>query len=252
MVTSQELNAKREAGCFAYTTERKYYAFETQGSFMKRSLRPHELQRNIHGNLVIPLASKERLMNEAASLSYIRKMTNIPVPTVFCAFEDDGAYYLITEYVQGVDMADLSEDQKVVVTKEIQLHLATMRELKSTAPGGPTGFICPPYRAAHKAKKGIYSLRPSVSKEYVFCHNDLSQHNIVVDPETLKINGIIDWEYAGFYPEYFEGHFYRRPGPSAALRGESDNTDKLLEFLVSQTVCVHETAGCSNVLYTDQ
>ena len=44
---------------------------------------------------------KERLMNEAESLDFIRANTNIPVPVVHCQFEDDEAYYLITEYVEG-------------------------------------------------------------------------------------------------------------------------------------------------------
>ncbi len=46
-------------------------------------------------------------MNEAISLRDIRKMTNIPVPAVYCDFEDDQAYYLITEYVHGVGMSEL-------------------------------------------------------------------------------------------------------------------------------------------------
>ncbi|KAK0612292.1 hypothetical protein B0T17DRAFT_620511 [Bombardia bombarda] len=31
--------------------------------------------------------------------------------------------------------------------------------------------------------------KPDIKKgNYVFCHNDLGQHNVIVDPETLKIN----------------------------------------------------------------
>lgn len=39
---------------------------------------------------------------------------------------------------------------------------------------------------------------------YVYCHNDLDKQNIIVDPETLKVISIIDWEYSGFFPEGFE------------------------------------------------
>ncbi|KAK4112056.1 hypothetical protein N656DRAFT_779544 [Canariomyces notabilis] len=53
-------------------------------------------------------------MNEAKSLRYIRHHTNIPVPTVYCDFEDDDACYSITGYVEGVDMFSLNEDQKAV------------------------------------------------------------------------------------------------------------------------------------------
>ena len=45
----------------------------------------------------------------------------------------------------------------------------------------------------------------------------------LVDETSLKINAIIDWEYAGFFPTEFDGKFYLRPGPSAALQGEEDD-----------------------------
>lgn len=67
--------------------------------------------------------------------------------------------------------------------------------------------------------------------DFVFYHGDLSQHNIIVDPQTLKIRAIIDWEYAGYFPEYFEKAFYKRQGPSVALDGEVDDSAKLLQFM---------------------
>ena len=71
-------------------------------------------------------------------------------------------------------------------------------------------------------------MRPRESKDLVFCHNDLSTHNVIVDPETLAVKAIIDWEYAGFFPEEFEGMFFRRSGPSVALEGEVNDEKKLL------------------------
>ena len=66
----------------------------------------------------------------------------------------------------------------------------------------------------------------------VFCHNDLSTHNIIVDPQSLRIHGIIDWEYAGFFPPEFEGAYYRRVGPSVALGDEPDDAESLYEVLL--------------------
>lgn len=74
-------------------------------------------------------------------------------------------------------------------------------------------------------------LRQSKSQEYVFCHNGLFQYNVIVDPETLKVRAIIEWEYAGFFPGYIEGHFYKRAGPFVAFNGEHDDAPKLLQFL---------------------
>lgn len=55
---------------------------------------------------------------------------------------------------------------------------------------------------------------------------------------TLQIRAIIDWEYAGFYPEFFDFPFFKRLGPSVALDDEVDDTEKLLEFFTSNLVCI--------------
>jgi serine/threonine protein kinase len=225
-------NPPLEEECFATTPERKYY--KKDDWFAKRCLRPSEYWTGPHG-LIVPRAGKERIKNEAASLQFILDETNIPVPKVYGAFELDGAFWLITEYIEGVDLALLPKEKQLPVLKELEGHLETLQSLKSNSVGGPTGIIVPPYRITHATKQDFWNLRPSPTKEYVFCHNDLSQHNVIVDPETLKIKAIIDWEYAGFYPGFFEGRFYTRPGPSDALEkyNEKSDTSKLLEFLES-------------------
>ena len=158
-------------------------------------------------------------------------MTNIPVPAVHCGFEDDGAYYLITEYIEGVGMNELTEDQREKVSIEVEQHLSTLHALTSDRMGGPTGLIVPPYRVTKDVEDTEWIPSLPEGQTYVFCHNDLSQNNIIVDPETLKINAIIDWEYSGFYPEIFESRFYKRFGPSVAINGEIDDASELLAFL---------------------
>ena len=130
-----------EEGCFGITFERKYY--QQEGAFIKRSLRPREFRTGYRG-LHVPRVGKERLKNEAESLLFIREHTDIPVPTVYCHFEDDEAYYLIVEHVEGESMADLTEPQKAIVGEELKRHLATLRTLKSNRMGGPGGYIYPP------------------------------------------------------------------------------------------------------------
>lgn len=128
-------------------------------------------------------------------------------------------------------MSQLLEDQKKLVHAELNQHIVTLREIRSNKIGGPSGIVIPPYRVLDCTDKDTWTLRSSESQEYVFCHNDLSQQNVIVDPHTLKINAIIDWEYAGFFPQYFEAPFYKRLGPSAAIDGEPDDVPKLLQFL---------------------
>jgi hypothetical protein len=218
----------------ATSTDRKYY--RRGNAFIKRCLRPREFLLGPHG-IHIPRLRKESLKNEADTLRFIRRHTEIPVPLLFCDFEDDDAYYVITEYVEGVNMADLPDHQKDVVMAELEGHLAQLKTLRSNRIGGPSGIVIPPYRVLCETERDDWSqLQPSPHAEYVFCHNDCSQHNIIVNPDTLKIAAIVDWEYAGFYPEYFEFPFYRRKGPSVALGEEEDDTQRLLDFLDSQLV----------------
>lgn len=99
-----------------------------------------------------------------------------------------------------------------------------------------------------------WSLSPSDRREFVFRHNDLGQQNILVDPQTLKIKAIIDWEYAGFYPARFEGHFYNRVGPSFALDGErndvpadsvsSELSDQMASYEVQLLTRIHPHLIC--------
>ena len=41
------------------------------------------------------------------------------------------------------------------------------------------------------------------SARSVFTHADIAPHNILVDDKG-QITGILDWELAGWYPEYWE------------------------------------------------
>lgn len=95
--------------------------------------------------------------------------------------------------------------------------------------------MIPPHRVLQHSETDNWHLKPSDHDEYVFCHNDLSQQNVIVDPDTLKINAIIDWEYARFYLARFERPFYTRLDPSIAGKDEADDSLDLLEFLRSRS-----------------
>ncbi|KAI6265413.1 hypothetical protein MCOR26_010749, partial [Pyricularia oryzae] len=134
-VTFWILNKRREKDCVSIITERKY--FRVGNIWIKRNLRPAEWQIHpVNGNIIVPLFGKERLQNEAATLQYIAKNTNIPIPKLIGSFEDDGAVYLITEHVEGVQMNKLDQDQRKKVEKEVEFHLQTFKKLCSAKWGG--------------------------------------------------------------------------------------------------------------------
>lgn len=151
--------------------ERAYY--KSGNTFIKRSHLPHEREVQATGQPWTPAHDTERLLNEALSLMGIRKYINIPVPEVHVAFEPNGCFFLITEWVDGEPMYKLSEPQKKIVK----------HDLRSTI--------------------------------------------IPVDPRTLTVKAIIDWEYAEYYAEQFEMPFYNQIGPSVAINEERDDVPVL-------------------------
>lgn len=139
-VTNRMLNARREKDCVGITHERKY--FHSEGSFVKRSLRPSEWQHNpFAGTLSIPRFGHERILNEAAALRFIAEKTDIPVPKLYGCFEDDQAVYLVTKYIEGVKMAELQPEQRKTIELELDGYVDTPRNLKSDVWGGPSGIV---------------------------------------------------------------------------------------------------------------
>ena len=54
------------------------------------------------------------------------------------------------EYVAGVSMASLTEDEKHVVRQELAEHLESLHSLRSSTLGGISGLMIPPYRVLSK------------------------------------------------------------------------------------------------------
>lgn len=74
-------------------------------------------------------------------------------------------------------------------------------------------LLCAPERIVRQGWKQNSCWRPRLETkgEFVFCHDDLAQHIVLADPETLKITAIIDWEFGGFWPSWFERPFWEPP-----------------------------------------
>jgi aminoglycoside phosphotransferase len=59
----------------------------------------------------------------------------IPVPILFASFDDDAAAYLIMEYVEGVSMTELGNEQRAI--QKLEKHLTTIHGLSCSGLGGP-------------------------------------------------------------------------------------------------------------------
>ncbi|KAK7537151.1 kinase-like domain-containing protein [Phyllosticta citribraziliensis] len=48
------------------------------------------------------------------------------------------------------------------------------------------------------------ALQQQQQHRVVFTHGDLTQHNIIIDKDSNRIQALIDWEFAGWFPEHWE------------------------------------------------
>ncbi|KAG6809134.1 hypothetical protein H0H93_016090, partial [Arthromyces matolae] len=122
------------------THEKKYYYLDKQyGTFVKRSLSPSEYIVNIWGKVVKPHIVKERLMNEVATIAFLKKHTTIPLPNVRCAFEDHGRYYVVEDWVPGMTMLNVPPSAIDPILKELYGYRDQLQSLRSTVMGGVAG-----------------------------------------------------------------------------------------------------------------
>lgn len=218
--------------------DKKYIV--TPQCFIKRTLRRHEWQTALNNRVIVPSQCwPQRWRTDAANLAFISANTTIPVPRINFTFEDDGAFYFSTHTVDGVSMRSLPDEEKAIVQTELDGYIAELGMLKRDRPSVPgSELLCPPIRVydgvawnEHCCFRLKPGWTPTPGEEYVFCHNDLGRHNILVDKDTLKITAIIDWEYGGFWPAWFEGQFWKRDGPSGALGDEECDVKRLRKWL---------------------
>ena len=100
---------------FEIKTSEKVYRLDNNGRFLKRSLRPNEYPILSNGEPLAPSLVVERLQNEAACMRYIRENTDIPVPRVLDTYEQSGCYFLWMEYIDGIEMSELTKEEQAKV-----------------------------------------------------------------------------------------------------------------------------------------
>ncbi|KAL2760728.1 hypothetical protein ACRALDRAFT_1059516 [Sodiomyces alcalophilus JCM 7366] len=172
--------------------------------------------------------------NELDAMEYVRSHTSIPVPKLYEVYErPNGAVHLVMECLpgDGTDYANMSPEQIRAFGQELSGYLQQLRSLEPPEKGfigsvtrgslldhrvghvrfGPFNSVedfhsylrlggpletwtrDPVVKIIH-GKSGAYRVR--------FTHADLNPSNIQY--HNGRIVGIIDWEFAGWYPEYWE------------------------------------------------
>ena len=176
-----------------------------------------------------------RHLCEAEAMAYVAHHTSLPVPKVFCAFRKRGVTYILMERIKGVSIRkiwfSISANERDRLRSQLRVLLTALRSLSPPQPGriGDVNYSklyddriiaggfgpFPTSRAFHRflrhdVVKPVKDteldelITNHSTQEYTTCftHGDLSSSNILV--RGGMVVGVIDWEMAGWYPEYWE------------------------------------------------
>ncbi|PGH23624.1 hypothetical protein AJ80_02230 [Polytolypa hystricis UAMH7299] len=164
------------------------------------------------------LKSKEHSRQEADALQFVASNTTIPVPKVYDV--DDEGQNIVIEYMPGNPLdkvwIKLTHDQRDSVCHQLAGYLAQLRQLTGKqieAPNGGrvrVGYYQTRWDGPFKTEKEFNhflaqgtGLCPGESHKIHFAHGDLSPRNVLVD-ESGCVTAVLDWEWAGFFPEYWD------------------------------------------------
>ena len=179
-------------------------------------------------------------MNEVNAMRLVRKKTSIPVPEVYQAYieQDTGYGCVVMELVDGepLDLAweSLIPDQQEHIVGQLKGYMEELHSIEGSTIGSVEGGPCPdhffdqdpiplagPFASASDFRDGLIKtvreneqgpftetvvsyLRLLPDTKIVLTHGDFQPRNILV--RDGKVVSIIDWEYSGFYPVYWEYH----------------------------------------------
>lgn len=173
---------------------------------------------------------------EAANIEYIGHNTTIPVPRIQDVFIIGHRTYIVMDYIDGSELTyaakALSQEQRQGICSQLKEYIAQMRALKAPKAGkleaaDGSGLFdirlssdpFPPFASVeefhvrlghefvlkspnHRHMWPHFELISQRRYKTIFTHSDISPRNILI--KDGKIAAIIDWETAGWYPEYWE------------------------------------------------
>lgn len=171
--------------------------------------------------------------SELETILFVQKHTTIPVPRVTKVYDDGDCQHLIMERVSGEPLetiwGSLATEQKQNIIMELTTYIEQLRRLAPPEPGaigstfmssgydhrlggnrfGPFQTVAD-FHGFVRRGTATDAWDESVARVHgrsnsykvKFTHGDLCPNNILVNKG--KITAIIDWEFAGWFPEYWE------------------------------------------------
>ncbi|KAF8531663.1 kinase-like domain-containing protein [Gautieria morchelliformis] len=137
-------------------------------------------------------------VTEVLTMDYVARNTSIPIPRILDAFlarEYQGKVYVVMEFIPGVELE--------VVWK----RMLGSGEIPCSGSGAifPNCVSSRIYVQDHSDmfdSKDVLDKTATRTYATAFTHGDIAPRNILV--KNKKIVAILDWESAGWYPEYWK------------------------------------------------
>ncbi|KAI1948000.1 hypothetical protein LOZ12_002099 [Ophidiomyces ophidiicola] len=159
---------------------------------------------------------------ETDAMQFITTNTTIPVPKVHdTKFDKEkNVSYIVMDYVPGKPLdkvwKELNDAQRASTCRQLGDYLTQLRNLTSERIESVnndkvrTGFYKSRWGGPFDNEKEFNDFlaagaqdRPADNHGIHFAHGDLSPRNILVNDDG-HITAILDWEWAGWYPEYWD------------------------------------------------
>jgi aminoglycoside phosphotransferase (APT) family kinase protein len=181
-----------------------------------------------------------KLLRELDAIKFVQSNTTIPVPRIITSHldvESTESAWILMERIPGLQLGEawpnLDQVSRERTATELKGYLGQLHALRppvagwiGSCTGGPAydhridnlatcgpfssvaefhDYLVAPIRKCPRPEwVAKYRQRLSDEHDTIFIHADLSRENILVDPGTGAITGIIDWEMAGFWPDWWE------------------------------------------------
>ncbi|OTB19257.1 hypothetical protein K445DRAFT_305645 [Daldinia sp. EC12] len=177
------------------------------------------------------------LSNEYETLNLLRRQTDIPVPRPLDLVSDGEWTYLVTSWMAGKPIGlcidFLNNEQLRIFSHDLWYCLQKLRTLQrdpmlQSTISNTVGKACYDGRIVTAIEYdetrgdfvGPFSTEAEFNKvlksphipdvvhrdghKIVFTHGDINLRNVLVDEKSGRLSGIVDWETAGWYPDYWE------------------------------------------------
>jgi serine/threonine protein kinase len=177
-------------------------------------------------------------VTEAETMRYIAKNTSIPIPKVQRVWKCGDTTFITMDFLPGNELQSewriMSDATKLWVVEQLKGYVGQLRALKPAVEGGVMSVTGGPLRDGSRVglrpfgpfqshddfhsflrgssplevyetvggcEKFIHSHRQRYTTK--FSHGDLAPRNVLVKRDGT-ITGLIDWDSAGWFPEYWE------------------------------------------------